>query len=444
MRAHIAAAAVILANLFGLTPATAAQEAVRSAMAERFVDTENGLSLEDALRQAVDRVPALRSARTDVDAAQGRKLQATLRPNPILSVESRQEPTGTDNQTMAQVQWPLELFRRSARVTVADRAIEVSERAIDDRIRLLNAEVRRRYGDAAAAVRELALADQAVDLISREFELVGQRVTEGAVPPLERDQLEVELRRYEADRLLALGRTDAAMIELKRAIGLAIDGPVRLRDRLESLLPTPLSDTVPSSSRDSVADASGKRADVRMVDAEVRLAEARIGNALAQSRVDMSLFGGYMRMNSRFPQFGINEVGQLEPVHGVFHYVSAGAMVTLPLRNRNQGEVAAARAEQAGAEARLEAAQLAARAEIAAAEARDTAGRRALAVTESIVGLAAKNLDIVRQAYELGRTTATDVLTEQRRYLDIERANTETMKAAYDAHAALMAARGER
>ena len=132
-------------------------------MAERFVDIENGLSLEDAVRQAVDREPGLRSARTDVDAAQGRRLQATLRPNPGVSVETRQEPTGTDNQTMAQVQWPLELFRRPARVVVADRAIEVSERAVDERIRLLMADVRLRYGAAAAAVRELALADQAVD-----------------------------------------------------------------------------------------------------------------------------------------------------------------------------------------------------------------------------------------------------------------------------------------
>jgi len=304
--------------------------------------------------------------------------------------------------------------------------------------------VRRRYGAAAAAIRELSLADQTVDLISREFELVRQRAAEGAVPPLERDQLEVELRRYEADRLLALGRTEASMIELKKAIGIAINTPVRLRDRLEALTPAPLSDSTPANPRDAAGDASGARADVRVADAEARLAEARVSNALAQARFDMSLFGGYMRMNNSFPQFGFNDVGQLEPVHGVFHFISAGAMVTLPLRNRNQGEVAAARAEQTGAQARLEATQLAARADIAAAEAQDSAGRRALAITGSIVGLAAKNLDVVRQAYELGRTTATDVLTEQRRYVDVERANTETMKAAYDAHVALMLARGER
>jgi outer membrane protein TolC len=65
-------------------------------------------------------------------------------------------------------------------------------------------------------------------------------------------------------------------------------------------------------------------------------------------------------------------------------------------------------------------------------------------VTASVVELAARNLDVVRQAYELGRTTATDVLTEQRRYLDVARAQTETMKASYEARVALMQARGDR
>ena len=279
--------------------------------------------------------------------------------------------------------------------------------------------------------------------MSRELELVRQRATEGAVPLLERDQLEVELRRYEADRLLALGRTEASMIELQKAIGMEISTPVRLRDNLEALAPAPLSETTPASSHDAGGTPVEREPTCGWLMRRSRLAEARVGTALAQGRFDMSLFGGYMRMNNRFPQFGFNDLGQLEPVHGVFQFVSVGAVVTLPLRNRNQGEVAAARAEQAGAQARLEAAQRAARADIAAAEARDTAGRRALAVTESIVGLAAKNLDVIRQAYELGRTTATDVLAEQRRYVDVQRANTETMKAAYDAHVALMVARGE-
>jgi len=442
MRAHIAQV-VLLANCLGFASMVGAQNTTTTRLSDRFTDTQNGLSLDSAVRQALEREPTLRSVRSEVDVAQGKRLQATLRPNPSLSVEQRQEPTSPDSQTMAQIQWPLDLFRRPARVAVADRAIEVSERAVEDRTRLLIADVRGRYGDAAAAIRDLSLADDAVELISHQFDLLRQRASEGSVPVLERDKLEVELRRYEADRLLASGRVEASMIALKRTIGMAIDTPVQLRDRLENLLPsTVVSDSGIGSSPNASVDA--ERADVRMTDAEVRLAQARIDEAAAQGRYDVTLFGGYMRMDTRFAQLGFNQSGQLQPVQGTFNYVSGGAMVTVPFRNRNQGDIAAARAERAGAQARRDTAQLAAEADIAAAEARDAAARRALAVTTSVVDLAGKNLDVVRQAYELGRTTAADVLMEQRRYLDVQRAQTETMKTSYEARVALMQARGDR
>ena len=442
MRTHIAQV-VLLANCLGFAAVVGAQDTTTTRLADRFIDPRDGLSLDNAIRQALEREPSLRSIRTQVDVAQGKRLQATLRPNPTVSFEHRQEPTSLDNQTMAQIQWPLDLFRRPARVAVADRAVQVSERAVEDRTRLLIGDVRGRYGDAAAAIRDLSLADDAVEVISRQFDLLRQRASEGSVPPLERDELEVELRRYEAERLLAVGRAEASLIALKKTIGMAIATPVQLRERLENLLPsTVASDSATASLGE--ASVTGNRADVRMADAEVRLAQARVDDASAQGRFDVTLLGGYMRMDTRFAQFGFNETGQLQPVQGTFNYLSAGAMVTVPFRNRNQGEIAAARAEQAGAQARREATQLAAEADIAAAEARDAAARRALALTASVVELAAKNLDVVRQAYELGRTTATDVLMEQRRYLDVQRAQTETMKTSYEARVALMQARGDR
>ena len=434
------AAAVLLVYVFAFASISAAQPAASSRMSDRFIDARSGLSLDDAVRQTVEREPTLRSARADVDAAQGRRRQATLRPNPTLSLEQRQEPAGSDNQTMTQVEWPLDLFRRPSRIAVASRMIDVRERALDDRTRLLIGEVRERYGDAAAAVRDLGLADDAVELVSRQFDLLRQRASEGSVPLLERDQLEVELRRSEAERLLAAGRAEASLIALKKAIGLPMDAHMQLRDRLENLISAATAGDLGSLT----AETASQRPDVRMADAEVKLTEARVADALAQARFDVTLFGGYMRMDAGFPQFGLDHLGGHVPIHGVFHYVTAGAMVTMPLRNRNQGEIAAARAEHAGAEARLEAVRLTAQADVAAADVQDAASRRALAVTGSVVELAARNLDVVRQAHELGRTSATDVLVEQRRYLDVERAHTTTMKAAYDAQVALMLARGER
>ena len=119
-------------------------------------------------------------------------------------------------------------------------------------------------------------------------------------------------------------------------------------------------------------------------------------------------------------------------------------MVSLPVRNRTQGTIAAATAKRAGAAAAHEAARLTADAELAAARARDERAREAVTTYSSgAQTLARQNLTVVSQSYELGRVTVFDVLTEQRRYLDVERAYTETLKAAYEARTALDRALGE-
>jgi len=47
--------------------------------------------------------------------------------------------------------------------------------------------------------------------------------------------------------------------------------------------------------------------------------------------------------------------------------------------------------------------------------------------------VARRNLDVVRQTYELGRGSVLDVIAEQRRYIDIENGYTEALKQVYDA-----------
>lgn len=94
--------------------------------------------------------------------------------------------------------------------------------------------------------------------------------------------------------------------------------------------------------------------------------------------------------------------------------------------------------------ARLEAAQLTAQAEIAAARTRDGHALKAVVLySAGARTLARQNLDIVGQTYELGRATVFDVLAEQRRYLDVERAYTNALREAYEARTALRRALGD-
>lgn len=427
----------MMAALF-IPAAVLASTKAAAQTAESFVDPVAGLSLDQAIARALAQEPSLRATRTTVDVARGVRLQAGLRKNPSVSAEFREEPSGTDNQMMLGVQWPLDLFRREGRVAVADRELAAAEYSVADRERLLAADVRARFGEAVIAVRDLVVLDELLGATRRQLDLLRSRVESGASPPLERDLIEVELGRLNADRSLQVGRAERAMYELKRVLGAPPADTLRLRDTLEGVV-----------SRDSavtpVAPADEqRRSDVREAAARVAVVDSKIDRAQREGRFDVTLFAGYMRMDSGFPQIGLSPAGAPERVHGLFHYVTGGAMVTLPLFNRNQGEVAAARAERAGVVAMQEATTLAAETDIATARALDRRARDAVQLYSADArNLARQNLLVVRQSYELGRTTVFEVLAEQKRYLELERAYTDALRAAYEARTALNRALGE-
>ncbi len=412
----------------------------------RYLDPVGGLEIDGAVAQALEQSPSLRAVRTEIAVAQGMRAQADLRPNPMFSFSQQNEPGGTDSQTRVEVVWPLDLYRKTGRVDAAEREIDATRYTVADRERLLAADVRTQYGEVAAAIRTLTVLDDLFDAVSRQHALVAARVEQGATPPLERDILRVEVQRLESERLLQSGAVERAMIELRRLLGMTADAPLRLRDTLEQLVertagrpPAP-----PPAPEGAPADALQERPDVEAVKARVKVADAQIARADREGRLDMNLFGMYMRTDAAFPQQAFGTSGGLEPIRGVFHYVAAGVTVNLPLRDRKQGDIAAAQARRAGAAAELDAARLSAQAETAAARVRVERARQAVSVyTSDTRNLVRQNLAVVAQTYELGRATVFDVLAEQRRYLEVERAYTDALREAFEARQALGRALGE-
>src|SRR2546425_1046182 len=99
----------------------------------------------------------------------------------------------------------------------------------------------------------------------------------------------------------------------------------------------------------------------------------------------------------------------------------------------DRGE-AAARAEADAAERRVEFATLTVRQEVEAAFVQYEAARRGREIYErGVRDIARRNLDVVRQSYELGRGSLLDVVAEQRRYIETENGYTDALKQVYDA-----------
>lgn len=417
----------VLAMLASLVAPAGAQELPAAA----------GLTLGQAIAVALEREPTARAARAEVEVARGSRRQAGLRPNLAVALERRQEPGGLDSATEASVEWPLDLFRRPARVAIADAEVTVAAHDEADARRQLAADVAAAYGEVASAMRELEVTDDVLAAAAGQLDVLRARAEQGSTPPLDRDMVDVEVRRMQADRAIQAGRVDIALLRLKRLLGMAPDVPLRVTQTLEDLV---AAGGVPPGTPAPVA----ARPDVQASAARVIAAEARIAAARREARPEVTLFGSYMRMDSGFPQQGFSAAGHLEPVRGQFNYLTAGAMVMLPLWNRQQGAIAAATAARQAAEARADAARLTAAVEVAEAQVQYAQARRAVTLyQEGVRPLARRTLDTVRETYQLGRATVFDVLVEQRRYLEAERAYTEALRGAYAARVGLGRATGD-
>ena len=396
------------------------------------------VTIEQLVAIALERAPELQTARTEAGVASGQMMQAGLRPNPMFATRHEHEPGGMAI-TEVEVEWPLDLFRKPSRVAVARSQVDITSLSIRDRERLLASAVREQAGLLLAARRTLELTNEALTTTRRMRDLLDRRVTEGGSTKLDANLAAVEALRLEADAALATGELDAAMIELKALAGLEPDSPLMLTDSLEKLVASPM---VPRMTPVAAIEA---RPDLREAIARIGLADARAEEAARQARADVSVVGGYARNYFMFPQMGLDHRGAPVPIQNSFHTFTVGARVTLPLSNRNQGTMASARAERQGAEALFAARQRAARAEIDSALAREREAQRAVELySTSVRELARQNVDVMLEAYDLGRFPLSDVLAEQRRYLDVESAYTSVLARAYTVRAAVARAFGER
>src|SRR5229473_5356391 len=88
--------------------------------------------------------------------------------------------------------------------------------------------------------------------------------------------------------------------------------------------------------------ALARRPDLEMGRADVAMARAKIRKEEAEGRWDASVNVGYQRQDFGFNLNGLTNSGATRPIQDVFHYFGAGVSIMLPVRNRNQGNIAAA------------------------------------------------------------------------------------------------------
>lgn len=394
----------------------------------RLIDPAHGMTVEELVRYALEHNGELQAARQMIAEARGRLRQAGLKPNPTLEVSGTQAAASPDNNQMIGVEMPLELGgRRKARVAVAQREVEMKDAEVRDFERRLAAETRMKYADAIAAARNLRFTEELLDITRNSHRLIRARVELGKSAPLDQNLAWVELNKVDVLRIGFESKAEVAMLELKKVAGLPPEESLRLRDEFDLALQPP-----PQS--EALRHALESRPDLAALRAAENLAAAQAEQARVEGKVDASIFADYQRMNFGYDIRGFNGAGALAPVTGVFHYATFGVRLTLPVRNKNQGLIEAAIAAQEAARKRREFAELVVRNEVATAYVRLERAQAAEAIyRDHVREAAARNLDVLRQAYTLGQKTALDYIAEQQRFIGVETGYTDLLKARLEA-----------
>jgi cobalt-zinc-cadmium efflux system outer membrane protein len=427
----------ILVALTLLVSAVAAPAWGQASLAAKYQDPVRGVTIDQLVSMAMQRSKRLAAARAQIDVARGDRQQSATRANPVLDVSHGEQAGGADRRTAIGVVWPLELFRISAREVVGREQESVAGLDVSRAEWEVASRVRQDAGRALTAIRALEVTEQQAGAARSLRDLVAASVIAGALPRLDREIADVEVRRLEAAVRIAQGEVDAAIAVLKGAIGV---------DQREPIVFRPIEGEVTSVVGETASRLLGsatERPDVALTTAELRLLSAQTGLAKKEGQWDVDFTAGYMRTDMGFPQFGIDSNGQAVPIAARFHELSFGAMVRIPWRNRNQGAVLAAAARESAKAAERDALGLEAAADLAATRARWAAGRDASGqYREGLLTLARQNLDVIQQTYLAGRGTLNDVIAERRRLLDLELSYTSLLAELLAADADLRRALG--
>lgn len=309
---------------------------------------QNALRPEDAVRLALERNAYLTAAASRVNAAEALRIQAGLKPNPRLFLQSENAripaapPPFRYEQDADSVGYVSRVFetggKRQLRVDLASENVRIADLSVELQRVQVASRVLSAYWNAAGAQRLAAVLSESLSVLDQTVLYQRHRVQEGSLPEadlirvqLEFQQVAISQRNAEQDarRLLQL---------LFREIGIPTPSQTTLTGDISAVELMPMV---------NIEEAVERRADVRLAAQGVQQTLAASRLQKANAKPDPEALFGYKRT------LGLNTV-------------VAGVQINLPFQNRNQGAIAAAAADEVGAASMLRATRTAARTEIEA------------------------------------------------------------------------------
>jgi cobalt-zinc-cadmium efflux system outer membrane protein len=384
------------------------------------------LSLDDAIKQALESRASLKAENERVLAARGIKRQASLRPNPEFLFQNENLRPGQtytrDVDTVAYLTQPLDILgKRAGRISVAEEGIGRTQAEYDvAKIRIIDA-VKLAYWTARGAQETRAVLEASVANFQKTVDYHAARLAAGAIAEQDFLRVRLESERLKISANLAAIEANRAVVALFREMGKPTSAGAVLTEQLEA----------PAAFQEvSVDTALAQRSEVKLARAELAEVESKERMEALAARSDLSMFAGYKRTQLPDTTYGVNTI-------------IAGFQVTLPMINKNQGNREAAAAEVRRRQQLLAAIETDVRVEYQGAL-QDYQIRRdeAIATLEPLRQEAIDLAQIASAAYAEGGTDLLRLLDAERARIDADLAWARGMAEYHQSIVRLEAAEG--
>jgi len=389
------------------------------------------ISLEEALRRAIEQHPDLRVAEAELKASEGEVRGARTYPfNPEVSASGGRETNpgdpGRGSAYDLSLDQTLELGKRGPRIAAAEARLAAA-RARADQVRVgVLASARRAYLLALAAGDRLATVREAEAVAGELREFAAERLRLGAGTQLESNVAAAAAGRARSDRLAAERRRRLALAELATAIGAPAGELPEPMGAFPPLAPPP------GTPEEFVQRALAARPDLRAVRQE-RVAAAS----------DLSLA---KRLWIPDPTFGVRwGRANHPPLEGSpqENTLLFGLTLPLPIFNRNQGGVAVAQALDTRTSVIEQAQQRNVEREARAAyDAYRIAHEAALGFDKDVIDRIHENLELARESLRAGKISLLEFNVVRRDLVDTRLGYLDALADLVEARAALELAAG--
>ena len=352
------------------------------------------LTLRKAMAHALLGNPTFQASSWEVRAADARRLQEGLRPNPELDMEV--EELSGDNRGLKESETSVVLSqaillggKRAKRTRVAELERDVAGWEYEiQRLNVLT-EVAKAFVSALGTQRKVELAKETVRIAEEASGAASDRVSAGAASPVEQTRAQVALATARNGLLRAEQELRAAKIRLAATWGATAPQVPDLEGELDVDLPLP--------DLDSLIRRLAQNPE--LMRAGVALMQRRAALDLAKSRriPDLTVSAGYQRIEGDDA-----------------NTFTGGVSLPLPIFDRNQGGIREARANLRKSQWEQEAAKTQVRAALATAHSALAAAVRQREVFKNeILPGAQATFEAVREGYRQGTFDYLDFLTAQ-------------------------------